>query len=66
MLGIDKVYHAIWNPEKCLEGVFCPKCNCFMDDYYEIPDECPRCGVKLSGAWIDGRELNNNNKEKEN
>lgn len=49
--------HAIWNPDKALEGVFCPKCSCWMDNYYGQPDTCPKCGVELEG-WVDGRELN--------
>lgn len=46
---------AIWNPEKCLEGVFCPTCDQWMDDYEGQPDECPRCKQRLSG-WVDGRK----------
>ena len=44
---------AIWDPDKALEGVFCPTCGCWMDDYYVQPDKCPRCGQSLEG-WIDG------------
>ena len=45
---------AIWDPDKALEGVFCPTCGCWMDDYYGQPDKCPRCGQVLEG-WMDGR-----------
>lgn len=24
---------AIWNPDKALEGVFCPTCGNWIDDY---------------------------------
>ena len=44
---------AIWDPDKALEGVFCPTCGCWMDDYYGQPDKCPKCGKALEG-WIDG------------
>lgn len=46
---------AIWNPEKAIEGVFCPTCNTWYDDYYGQPERCEKCGQVLSG-WIDGRE----------
>ncbi|MBP3579480.1 MAG: hypothetical protein J6K15_15360 [Lachnospiraceae bacterium] len=46
---------AIWNPEKALEGVFCPTCGMWLDDYNGQPEKCPKCSQKLSG-WIDGRE----------
>lgn len=46
---------AIWNPEKALEGVFCPTCQKWIDDYNGQPEQCPWCAQKLSG-WIDGRQ----------
>lgn len=46
---------AIWDPDKALEGVFCPTCDTWMDDYYGQPEKCPACGQELSG-WIDGSE----------
>ena len=49
----NKPKPAIWNPDKALEGVFCPTCGCWMDDYYGQPDKCPRCGQALEG-WIYG------------
>jgi len=51
----EEVFHAVWNPDKALDGVFCPKCDAWMDDYYGQPDRCPECNVKLDG-WVDGRE----------
>lgn len=51
----EKVVHAVWNPEKALEGVFCPECGTWMNDYYGQPERCPECGVKLEG-WVDGSE----------
>ena len=51
----EKVVHAVWNPEKALEGVFCPECGTWMDDYHGQPERCPECGVKLEG-WVDGSE----------
>lgn len=47
---------AIWNPDKALEGVFCPTCGCWMDDYYGQPDKCPKCGQVLEG-WTDMRVI---------
>lgn len=47
---------AIWDPDKALEGVFCPICGQWMDDYYGQLDKCPRCGQVLEG-WTDGREI---------
>ena len=44
---------AIWNPDKAIEGVFCPTCGNWIDDYTGQPENCPKCGQKLSG-WIDG------------
>lgn len=46
---------AIWNPDKALEGVFCPTCGNWIDDYTGQPENCPECEQKLSG-WIDGRK----------
>lgn len=46
---------AVWNPDKALEGVFCPTCGSWIDDYTGQPEKCPKCGQKLSG-WIDGRK----------
>ena len=46
---------AIWDPDKALEGVFCPTCGCWMDDYYGQPDKCPRCGQVLED-WTDERK----------
>lgn len=46
---------AIWNPDKALEGVFCPTCGCWMDDYYGQPDKCHKCGQVLEG-WMDERK----------
>lgn len=46
---------AIWNPDKAIEGVFCPTCGNWIDDYTGQPENCPKCGQKLSG-WIDGRK----------
>lgn len=46
---------AIWNPDKALEGVFCPTCGNWIDDYTGQPENCPECGQKLSG-WTDGRK----------
>jgi len=46
---------TIWNPEKAIEGVFCPTCGFWMDDYEGQPEKCPKCSQKLSG-WIDGRK----------
>lgn len=46
---------AIWNPDKAPEGVFCPTCGNWIDDYTGQPENCPECGQKLSG-WIDGRK----------
>lgn len=46
---------AIWNPEKAIEGVFCPTCGKWMDDYMGQPEKCPKCSQKLAG-WIDERE----------
>ena len=51
----NKPKPAIWNPDKDLEGVFCPTCGCWMDDYYGQPDKCPRCGQVLEG-WTDERK----------
>ena len=52
-------------PDRAIDGVFCPKCNTWMDDYYGQPDKCPNCGVKLDG-WIDIRDYEKGDKEKEN
>lgn len=60
--GVKEVVHAIWNPDRSPEGVFCPKCDTWMDDYEGQPDKCPNCVVKLDG-WIDIRDYE---KEKEN
>lgn len=46
---------AIWNPDKAAEGVFCPTCKKWIDDYNGQPEQCPWCAQKLSG-WIDGRQ----------
>jgi hypothetical protein len=46
---------AVWNPDKAPEGVFCPTCGSWIDDYTGQPEKCPKCGQKLSG-WIDGRK----------
>lgn len=46
---------AVWNPDKALEGVFCPTCGSWIDDYTGQPENCPKCGQELSG-WIDGRK----------
>lgn len=54
---MSEEFPAIWNPNRAIEGVFCPKCDYWMDNYYGQPDKCPKCGVKLSG-WVDGRESN--------
>lgn len=51
--------HWVWNPDRALEGVFCPKCDVWIDDYYGLPDKCPKCGVELDG-WRDIDDLNNN------
>lgn len=40
---------AIFDSKRALEGVFCPKCDCWMDDIYGQPDKCPRCGEPLDG-----------------
>lgn len=48
----EETVHAIWDPDRCADGVFCPRCNTWMDDYEGLPDKCPDCGVKLDG-WID-------------
>ena len=53
---MKEAVHAIWNPDRCPEGVFCPKCDTWMDDYEGQPDKCPNCGVGLDG-WIDIRDL---------
>ena len=53
---MSDVVHAVWNPDRCEEGVFCPKCDTWMDDYQGQPDKCPNCGVELDG-WIDIRDL---------
>lgn len=59
---------AIWNPDKALEGVFCPTCGNWLDDYTGQPENCQKCGQELSG-WIDGRKHHQNctrqNKNKE-
>lgn len=60
-----KAVHAIWNPEKALEGVFCPKCGVWMDDYYGQPETCPKCGIELEG-WVDGRKGDTERDEKSN
>ena len=46
---------AVWNPDKAIEGVFCPTCGSWIDDYTGQPEKCPECGQKLSGR-IDGRK----------
>ena len=51
----SEIVNAIWNPDRALEGVFCPRCGTWMDDYNEQPDKCPNCGVKLNG-WISIRD----------
>ena len=38
---------AIWNPDKAIEGVFCPTCGNWIDDYTGQPENCPKCGQKL-------------------
>lgn len=48
---IDNMENAI----KAIEGVFCPTCGNWIDDYTGQPENCPKCGQKLSG-WIDGRK----------
>ena len=53
---MSDVVHAVWDPDRGEEGVFCPKCDTWMDDYYGQPDKCPNCGVRLEG-WIDARDL---------
>ena len=59
---MSDVVHAIWNPDRCEEGVFCPKCDTWMDDYQCQPDKCPNCGVELDG-WIDIRDLKKEKKK---
>ena len=59
---MEETVHAVWNPDRALEGVFCPKCDTWMNDYEGQPDKCPNCGVRLDG-WIDIRDYE---KEKEN
>lgn len=54
----DTIYHWVWNPDRAIEGVFCQKCDTWLDDYWDRPDICPKCGVRLEG-WIDGRDLKN-------
>ena len=50
----DTTKPAIWT----LDGFFCPTCDhWFDDDGADAPDECPKCGQKMSG-WVDGRERN--------
>ena len=49
------VVHAIWDPDRCRDGVFCPRCDTWMDDYNGQPDKCPNCGVRLEG-WINMRD----------
>ena len=49
------VVHAIWDPDRCRDGVFCPRCDTWMDDYNGQPDKCPNCGVRLEG-WINARD----------
>lgn len=61
----DDIVHAIWNPDKAIEGVFCPRCNTWIDDYYGQPDKCPTCGVRLDG-WIDIRDFNKEKEAKKN
>ena len=46
---MSDVVHAIWNHYRGEEGVFCPKCDTWMDDYMSQPDKCPNCGVRLEG-----------------
>lgn len=53
---MSDVFHAVWDPDRCEEGVFCPKCDTWMDDYNGQPDKCPNCGVRLEG-WINIRDL---------
>ena len=53
--AVNEPLPAVWNPDKALEGVFCPTCGQWMDDYYGQLDKCPRCGQDLEG-WIDGRK----------
>lgn len=52
----EVIFNAIWDPDRCPEGVFCPRCGTWMDDYRGQPDKCPKCGVKLDG-WIGGSEV---------
>ena len=57
----EKIVSAVWDPDRCEEGVFCPICDTWMDDYEGQPDKCPNCGVKLDG-WNYVRDFE---KEKE-
>lgn len=60
---MDEIVHAIWNPNRALEGVFCPICDTYMDDYEGIPDNCPDCGVKLDG-WINIKDYEREKEKK--
>lgn len=46
---MKKIFSSVWDPDRCEEGVFCPICDTWMDDYKGQPDKCPNCGVKLDG-----------------
>ena len=46
---------AIFDNKRAVEGVFCPECDCWMDDIYGQPDKCPKCGVTLDG-WEFAKE----------
>ena len=57
---MSEIFHAIWDPDRCPEGVFCPRCDTWMDDHEGQPDKCPNCGVELDG-WIRSERSKNNN-----
>lgn len=44
----EEQHQVIYDPERAIEGVFCPKCDRWIDDYYGLPENCPKCGVKLT------------------
>ena len=41
----------IFDSERAVEGVFCSKCDCWIDDIYGEPDKCPNCGETFDG-WV--------------
>mgnify|MGYP000920866245 CR=1 FL=1 len=40
----DKSIPFKFDNECALEGVFCPVCGQWHDDYYGMPEKCSKCG----------------------